>query len=715
MASATHLLIGGESLLVHCGEALRRAGHGIVGVVTASPDVTSWATGAGLRVLPTIAALEAATELEFDVLLSVGNLEMVPAAQLARARLAAINFHDGPLPEHGGLNVPAWAILQRATEHGITWHLMTGAADAGAIVAERRFAIADAETTLTLNTRCFEAGIESFGDVLAAIESRTLPTAHTGQAPRRLSRRDDRPPAAGAIDWSRPAAELCALVRGLDHGQYANPLVTAKALVGSHVLVVPALRPLGRQSGPAAGTVLAIDDEGLTVATATQDVLVPRFRTLTGAVLGAREAAMRANLRVGDVLRLPDALAARLTTLTKQAAAHERWWIGQLRRCEPGTLPFPERTNAASGVESLPLDLSALPVVPGHAPADVAIALVVGTLARLRGRGEFCVTYQDPALRQAVDGLESWFAPAVPVVVRAPFDATLEPLVASVAEDLAEVRRRHTFATDLPVRQPSLRDQPSASGRSLPIAVVLATEPDSVTAREGAEVTFVLAANGGRGRLLYDAARLTPEIAAALAERVARLARGFRQERARALCGQPLLADAERRRLLTEWNATDTPLDTSRTIDALVHERATLDPDRVAVTCRGRTVTYAELDRRVSRLARVLRARGVKPDDRVAVMLDRDVELVVALLGVLRAGGAYVPLDPEYPAQRLALMLADSGARLALTSEARRGSVPPFEGEALALEALEPECAAADDRPPAPAAGAANLAYVIYT
>jgi natural product biosynthesis luciferase-like monooxygenase protein len=715
MSAKRFVIIGNESLLVHCGEALRRAGHGIDAIVTTSPEIGAWAAGSGSRVLPGLAAFREAADLPpFDVLLSVGNLELIPADVIARARLAAINFHDGPLPEHGGLNVPAWAIMRREREHGVTWHLMTADADAGAIVAQRRFPIADGDTTLTLNTRCFEAGIESFTEVLAAIDADRLPRG-PGQRPRHLSRRHDRPPAAGALEWTRPAAELCALVRGLDHGQYANPLVTAKALLGGAVVVVPALTPLGRRSTLPPGSIVAVSDEGVTIASGTEDVLVPRFRTMEGDTVSAREALVRHGLREGDLLRMPETLAARLTAATALTAKHEAWWVDRLGSCEPGTLPFPERGGGSGDSGSLPLDLSSLPVVPGRSAADVGVALVAGLLARLRGRSEFAVSYEDPALAELTDGLQGWFAASVPVRMRVPFEATLESLVAGVATDLGEARRHLTFAADLPLRQPKLRALPHAGGRSLPIAIVLAAEPDRVTAREGSEVTFVVGTDGSRGRLLYDAARLSPETAAGLAERLARLIRGVRTERERPLGEQPILSDAERRTLLTDWNATDTPIDQSRTIDQLVHERARLDPERTALVCRGRSLSYAELDQRISQLARVLRARGVRPDDRVAVLLDRDLELVIGLLAVLRAGGAYVPLDPDYPAQRLAHMVSDSGARLVLTQEARRGELPPFEGEVVTFEAVAEACAAEPGTPPAAAAGAGHLAYVIYT
>ena len=712
MPPRSHVLIGNESLLVHCGDALLDAGHSVAAVVSETPEIVAWAESRRLPGLSTVRALAEAADLRYDFVLSIGNLDIIPAAVLRRATVGGINFHDGPLPDLGGLNTPAWAILRGNPEHGVTWHWMTEKVDAGAIITARRFRIAEDETALTLNARCFDAAIESFPAVLAVLRLDHPASNQHGSPPRELISGKRRPPAAGALDWRRPAAELSALVRALDYGQYANPLCLPKAVIGGTPLAVPQLHVLERSSATAPGTLLAVADEGLTLATGTQDVRLPRFRTLAGEPLSAREAAVRFNLREGDILALPEALAASVSALDARVAPHEGWWVRHLMRCEPGTLPFPERGGlTAAGLESLPLDLSSLPIVPGHSPADVALSLAAGLLARLRGRAEFSVTYQGPELRALTQDAKAWYAGEVPVRLTVPFEGALDELVERVGRDLSELRARLTYPSDLLLRQPALRQVPAA----MPIAFVVAENPDLVGPRQESEVTFVVSEDGSRGRLQYSTARLTTEQAASLSERLTRLARGFRQSRDLPLGKQPLLADEEQRRLVRDWNATATPVDTRRSIDGLVHERALFDPEHVALVCRGRGLTYRELDQRVSRLAHLLRARGIGPDDRVAVLLDRELELVVTLLAVMRAGGAYVPLDPEYPPQRLALMLEDSGARLVITQESRRGATLEARCEVLTLEGMAAELLAQPDTIPAPSAGPEHLAYVIYT
>jgi hypothetical protein len=164
-----------------------------------------------------------------------------------------------------------------------------------------------------------------------------------------------------------------------------------------------------------------------------------------------------------------------------------------------------------------------------------------------------------------------------------------------------------------------------------------------------------------------------------------------------------------------DCNATGTPLDTSLSIDGLVHARAIETPERTALVCRGRSLTYRELDERVSRMAHLLQSRGIGPDERVAVLLDRELEMVVTLLAVIRSGGAYVPLDPEYPPQRLALMLEDSGARLGITQESRRAAAGNAKCEVVTIEGLAAGLSAQPVALPTTVAEPGHLAYVMYT
>ncbi|HEX9939388.1 MAG TPA: condensation domain-containing protein, partial [Longimicrobium sp.] len=178
----------------------------------------------------------------------------------------------------------------------------------------------------------------------------------------------------------------------------------------------------------------------------------------------------------------------------------------------------------------------------------------------------------------------------------------------------------------------------------------------------------------------------TAEYAAALFERATverwlgylrRVLEAFVADDGQQVNALPLLAEDERRQVVEEWNATDAAFPSDLCIHELFEEQAAHTPNAVAVVHERERVTYAELNARANRLAHRLRALGVGPDTRVAISVDRGVEMMVGLLAIMKAGGAYVPLDPAHPAERLGGMLADSAPVVLLTQGSLAGL---FEG-----------------------------------
>ncbi|HSF43652.1 MAG TPA: amino acid adenylation domain-containing protein, partial [Thermoanaerobaculia bacterium] len=176
----------------------------------------------------------------------------------------------------------------------------------------------------------------------------------------------------------------------------------------------------------------------------------------------------------------------------------------------------------------------------------------------------------------------------------------------------------------------------------------------------------------------------------------------------------PLLTAPEQHQLLAVDTATG--YEPTLALHQLVERWAERTPDVGAVTCEGETLSYADLNDRANRLAAHLREQGVGPEVRVAVRLDRSLDMIVALLGILKAGGAYVPIDPAYPAERQAMILEDSGATLLLEERTQR-TLGTAGTETEAIRVLDvlgvPGVLAVLSGEPASTPG--HLAYTIFT
>ena len=175
-----------------------------------------------------------------------------------------------------------------------------------------------------------------------------------------------------------------------------------------------------------------------------------------------------------------------------------------------------------------------------------------------------------------------------------------------------------------------------------------------------------------------------------------------------------ILPPDERQQLLVDWNDTALTLP-HRCIHQLFEAQVLAAPEATAVVFETQSLSYAELNRHANQLAHRLIGLGVVPDSLVAIALERSPDMIVALLAVLKAGGAYVPLDPDYPAERLAFMLEDSGARILITSEALRQKRPLPAEHVLCLDAESKSLAAEPGTNPDRPVAREHLAYLIYT
>ncbi|HEX3731196.1 MAG TPA: amino acid adenylation domain-containing protein [Opitutaceae bacterium] len=178
----------------------------------------------------------------------------------------------------------------------------------------------------------------------------------------------------------------------------------------------------------------------------------------------------------------------------------------------------------------------------------------------------------------------------------------------------------------------------------------------------------------------------------------------------------PLLRPAEAQAILRGWNDSATPYPRARCVHELFEEWVRRDPAAPAVTAAGRTLRYGELNAAANRLARRLRSRGIGPDAAVAVCAERTLEMIVALVAVLKAGGCYLPFDPADPPERLAFLFAQAGAKLMLAPAEAGPRLPQAAGAAwLPVRLDNPELRGEDPADLPALTRPDHLAYITFT
>ncbi|MGJ7530490.1 amino acid adenylation domain-containing protein [Variovorax sp. GB1P17] len=213
--------------------------------------------------------------------------------------------------------------------------------------------------------------------------------------------------------------------------------------------------------------------------------------------------------------------------------------------------------------------------------------------------------------------------------------------------------------------------------------------------------------------VIYAADLFEPETIARMAQHYVAVLEALSADAGGAVGSIDLLGASEKSQL-AQWSVNARREPQPQPVHRTIAQHAALQPDAIALLFGDEALSFIELDRRANRLAHRLIALGVRPDTRVGIVMERSVEMVVGLLGILKAGGAYLPLDPEYPVQRLAYMVEDSGIELLLTHGATRGHIAGRAG-LTTLDVDSTDVSAEPDTDPQVALHGENLAYVIYT
>lgn len=634
------VIIGDEMLAAEAGQRLMDRGHQLVALITESAQIAGWADERGI---PRRSIAEVIEGENFDLLFSLANLRPLPRALLEKAKVEAINFHDGPLPRYAGVYTTSWAILEGAREYGVRFHRMVEALDAGDIVAKRDFLLDDEETALSLNTRAFVEALGAFDELIERIEARgddgAALSLEEGCLPSRIYLKRDRPRAVGVIDPSMGVEALSRLVRALDFGAYPNPLTKPKIRVDGAFYTFDSVELLDERGHDAPGLLSDIAEGSATLALSDALVRLNGLRALS------KNAALKRGAKIEALSR--DERRA-IERAHRHSARFEEHFIRELEALNPPSLHLIRSRPPHQKIQKACVDVPLMSTGSAHE----LIAAFALTISRYTRDAKLSFAFESETQRELHAATSGLLMGSIPITLELAPEQKVSALLGSLEALLGSAPMSASVPEDLFMRRAEL-NRPE-----LPIGITLG-EP----APGGPPLQLFI--RGSVAALRYDPEAMDRDDLITLAETVDTVLSGMREGPETALGSIPLLSNEARDRLAEGISGESIALreETLSDLFEAAVDRAKTQP---ALIFGGATYSYTELERLADAVASELIERRLPRNSIIGLAAARGPALVYGALGIMKAGHAYLPLDPDYPRERLMMMLEDSASPLLL-------------------------------------------------
>ncbi|KTD43670.1 formyltransferase family protein [Legionella quateirensis] len=639
----TFLLIGQDSLLIQCGNVLLEKNHEIKWVVSQVASIQNWCEKHNIPCLPTLNELPGEKKQSVDYLFSIVNGKILTKEDLQIARYASINYHDSLLPKYAGVHATTWSILNNETFHGITWHLINEGIDEGDIVYQNKFPIANNETVLTLNLRCFEAAVKGFSDILQKIESSSLNTLKQQKESRSYYGLSHVLPDMGFINWNKANAEdVIQCYRALNFGNYTNNVGLLKLYLNQTFLIVMDVAlstyPCSIQQG---GVVLAIENEGLIVSTLTQPIVIKKIITPMGASVTPKELIETYDIKVNSHLpQISPQIVEENTPVYKKALTHEQYWLKQLiSSTEHGF--FSDRMFEENGTEKKlsPIRLNTASTQLAHSSEVYLLASIMIYLYRINNYESFTVFWHQP------QGLNTTnlFSNLLPISAHDfQSDLKIGEIIELVSQKLNSIRRHGTYLNDIYMRQPSLT---SIVQEAKKYVITVGTErtenslihfgiqPDS----DEINIAHYINSHYQGGTVMPVLENMSAHINTIL----------------QIMCSEPNLLvhqfsflEQDEHAQLLEWSIGEYRPLPSNTITDLFEQRVKFSPEKTVLFENNTPLSYYQLWLEAESISSYLQSLQLPHQSAVSFSMVPSATTLALMLGILKAGHIGVPITP---------------------------------------------------------------------
>jgi len=669
----TCCLIGDDTLLISCAEILLNKNHAIVGIISTNTAIQKWADERQVRRFTLLCeAKETLKSFEFDYLFSIANAKILQADEIALPKKLAINYHYALLPRYAGTYATSWAILNDEKTHGITWHVMTTKIDGGDILKQKQFSIDKNETALTLNLKCFEYAVPSFEELVTELEDNQFTLKKQDLSVRNYSPLKKRPPKNGVIYWKKPAQDIYRLHRALTFGNYFNQLGVLKLILGKEVFHIKELKPLTVRSIAAPGTIIQVSEQALQVSTTTFDVEISKICTLEGSPLLLSDLIKRFKIRVGYQLSIPEqSFFEQLEEIAASYVQYEEHWLEALTKINPGKEAFfacsKDNPLTVQHVSTIQIPSSVYASFKSSTttewqPKNMLLTAILIYLYRINDCDNFSVSLTEPELLLAAAPFGQYYTTSVPLTSQLSPHWRFSEALNWMIEETRSLRKNKTYSQDIGLRYPQLSHCLNLALMNIEVVEdISAYRPrqsplDIVVSRDASEIHIFSDASPRLAHLSTLISHFSSHILELLVTATKNPDTPISQ--------LSFLNNTEKQKILLDWNNTETVFSEDYMTHQLFEKQVLKTPHHVAVVFKDQELTFAALNERANQLAHYLKQFNPLPNELIAICTERSLEMVIAILAVLKVGSAYVPLDPKYPNERLSYMLEDSNAKI---------------------------------------------------
>lgn len=694
----TCIVVGEGNLPLKCMGILNDYGIQIRGLVSTDEWLLQQNTAETFPKYPNLNDLTVFQPV--DYIFSINNSLILKKSFTSLARTMAINYHDAPLPRYAGMYASNWAILNGEKEHGVSWHEVVDEIDAGDVVASQLLPVLPDDTALSLNTRCFEAALKSFEElVVSIVEGRLTPVAQKLEN-RTYYPLGARPRLFGLISPKMTAGSIDALLRATNFSShYPNEFaLPAVYIAGEYYVVAKASVGFNQSGNP--GHV--IDFDGKKGFYCQDGVVFPEMIYDRNGHKPNLELIMPA----GSQLPVPDeSTAEHALTQFGGMARFEPFWRKQLVQAEYIAWPvYAGESSSSAPVTQLNEETIERieKLFPGQKTGDILAAVFMLYFLRLSNQTSGTLGYVSGELHKKIENTEAFLNPWVPF--NGSFDPTnqVSSEIGKLLTSLKRIEKSETFSCSARIRYPELRN--NAADRP---EIILSAAPAETNDRSGQSVLINMGSTGisysvppGSNFTWSDSIAESFEmflqnVLNSPDKPVSQI--GFvTEEKARTIAKsihQPVCQPVPVQDVTDSFNAV-----------------STLFPENTALFDSGKTYSYSTFAQDIENLSVRMIRKGIQAGQIVAVAIDRNYTYFVAIMATLRCGACFLPIDPSMPAERKQFYCTDSGAALILVDETNQ----PFVENIPVLQVSETGSAESADLPTS-GYDPDSVAYIIYT